>query len=70
MGKIVEGQLNTLVAAAEMTRGSNSIASQNIRDFVGSLTRMQTYTPDVLPRMVDLSALAERTQGKIVDAAG
>ncbi len=68
--KVVEGQLQLWSMVSDMSRVSDSLASQTMRQFISLQVEQQAMTPDVLPTQVDIRNTIEATTGKLVSSIG
>ena len=68
--KVVEGQLQLWSMVSDMSRVSDSLASQTMRQFISLQVEQQAMTPDVLPSRVDIRNTIEATTGKLVSSIG
>jgi len=66
MGKVVEGQMEFLALASDMSRISSSAASETLRTVIDSQARQQQNYPDVLPSRVEIHPLIEASTGRIM----
>jgi hypothetical protein len=66
MAKLVDGQLEVWRLASELSTASSSMTSQGLRDYVRYQEKIQSYAPDVIPRVVDVKPIIEADTGRIV----
>jgi len=68
--KVVEGQLQFWGMVSDLSRVSNSMASQNMRKFISLQVEQQAFAPDVLPTRVVMGPPAESGNGALVNSVG
>lgn len=70
MAKLVEGQLQVMQMVSDFSAVSHSIASNFMRDFVNTVSMLQSRFPDTIPRFAEIHPVMEEPKGKVLETTG
>lgn len=70
MAKLVEGQLQVMQMVSDFSSVSHSIASNFMRDYVSTVSMLQSRFPDTIPRFTDVHPVMEDPKGAVLQTIG